>query len=159
MSSGVHDAGARRRLRNCADERSRSARNALLLMIVGIISTGITGPGRQILSPASIRETSMSRACLLLASSIGLSCLPVCEGAERTRSPITFHVLDTQQGKPAAGLSVAFERCRWESQARSEQGMTGADGRIETLLPKDKPLAAGVYRLTFDSGRTSPTTR
>jgi len=66
-----------------------------------------------------------------------------------TRSPITTHVLDTAQGKPAAGLPVTLEirdRDRWTTLAK---GVTDADGRAANLLPSDHDLTIGTYRLTF----------
>ena len=95
----------------------------------------------------------MSRTCLLVTSAIVWSCLPVCKGAEPVvRSPITVHVLDTQRGKPAEGLAVILEQAEGKEWREISKGKTGADGRIETLVPKDKRLPTGVYRLTFDSG-------
>ena len=65
------------------------------------------------------------------------------------RPTISTHVLDTTRGEPAAGVSVSVWRLdggqRAEPQGTRE---TDADGRIGDLL--DGPLAAGVYRLTFD---------
>lgn len=66
-------------------------------------------------------------------------------------SPITTHVLDVSLGQPAAGIPAVLEsqiKNGWKERGR---GITDGDGRIKTLLP-DGPLAAGVYRLTFDTG-------
>jgi len=67
-------------------------------------------------------------------------------------SPITTHVLDTSQGRPAAGVEVQLARRstdnRWEVVA---SGVTDADGRIADLLSPGA-LAAGVYCLTFATG-------
>ncbi len=67
-------------------------------------------------------------------------------------SPITTHVLDTSRGKPAAGVPVTldFEETpgNWLSLGK---GSTDADGRIRDLLPAQTPLAAGTYRLTFET--------
>ncbi len=66
-------------------------------------------------------------------------------------SAITTHVLDTAQGRPAAGVPVVLEfqekKDVWKELGR---GKTGADGRLRDLLPAGAPLAAGIYRLTFD---------
>lgn len=66
---------------------------------------------------------------------------------------ITTHILDTARGRPAAGVVVLLERRgsagEWERVGRGE---TDADGRLRTLVPEGAPLAAGVYRLTFDTG-------
>jgi 5-hydroxyisourate hydrolase len=67
------------------------------------------------------------------------------------RPTISTHVLDTTRGEPAAGFSVSVWRLEGTQRA-APQGTreTDADGRIGDLL--DGPLAAGVYRLTFDVG-------
>lgn len=67
-------------------------------------------------------------------------------------SAITTHVLDTALGRPAAGIPVQLERRGrdgdWEAMGRGE---TDPDGRLRTLYPDGVPLAAGVYRLTFQT--------
>lgn len=78
-------------------------------------------------------------------------------------SQITTHILDTSLGKPAEGVPVRLERpdggYNWEIIG---SGMTNSDGRVANLLPNDKPLKPGTYRLVFeiedyfvDSGRKS----
>ncbi len=65
---------------------------------------------------------------------------------------ITTHVLDTAKGRPAAGLPVILEMelmdGRWAELGRGE---TDADGRLRTLTPIDETLAAGTYRLIFET--------
>ena len=65
---------------------------------------------------------------------------------------ITTHVLDTAQGRPAAGISVVLERRaddgRWDHVGR---GHTDNDGRLRSLYPANEALRPGVYRLTFDT--------
>ena len=67
---------------------------------------------------------------------------------------ITTHILDTARGRPAAGVQVLLdlrgESGDWQSISR---GTTDLDGRLRSLYPDNKPLAPGVYRLTFDTGR------
>lgn len=67
-------------------------------------------------------------------------------------SGITTHVLDTARGRPAAGVPVTLDRRepdgRW---TRVGAGTTDADGRLRTLVPDPAALAAGVYRITFDT--------
>jgi|SRR6185295_14254059 5-hydroxyisourate hydrolase len=69
-------------------------------------------------------------------------------------SAITTHVLDTSRGWPAVGVAVVLERRaggrEWERVGKDE---TDADGRARNLLPADTPLALGIYRMTFDTGR------
>jgi 5-hydroxyisourate hydrolase len=62
-------------------------------------------------------------------------------------SPITTHVLDTAQGRPAAGVEVTLEQGPDWSQIGS--GRTGEDGRLKDL---GGPGAPGLYRLRFDTG-------
>ncbi len=60
---------------------------------------------------------------------------------------ISTHVLDTARGRPAAGVAVALERAAggaWEAVGRA---VTDADGRV----PRLGPVAAGRYRLVFDT--------
>ena len=69
-------------------------------------------------------------------------------------SRITTHVLDTSSGRPAEGVPVVLERAdptnsAWELVGR---GVTDADGRQRELAPNGRRLAAGRYRLTFDTG-------
>ncbi len=65
------------------------------------------------------------------------------------KSPITTHVLDTSQGRPAAGVAVvlALQEASgsWRELAR---GVTDGEGRIVDLL--NEAIDRGVYRLTFD---------
>jgi 5-hydroxyisourate hydrolase len=68
-------------------------------------------------------------------------------------SGITTHVLDTSSGRPAEGVPVVLERRApeghgWELVGR---GVTDADGRQRELVPNGRRLAAGRYRLTFDT--------
>jgi 5-hydroxyisourate hydrolase len=60
---------------------------------------------------------------------------------------VTTHVLDTAKGRPAAGIAVRFETADGEPIAVES---TDADGRIRDLGPET--LAAGVYRLIFETG-------
>ena len=67
-------------------------------------------------------------------------------------SRITSHVIDTSLGKPAAGVSVTLsvqgKDGAWKPLGRS---VTDADGRVKDLLPEGGDLAAGTYRLAFDT--------
>jgi 5-hydroxyisourate hydrolase len=62
-------------------------------------------------------------------------------------SLVTTHVLDTAQGRPAAGIAVRFETAEGSLVA---EGVTDVDGRIRDLGPET--LAPGVFRLVFDTG-------
>ncbi len=70
-------------------------------------------------------------------------------GDPGARSAVTTHVLDTARGRPAAGVPVRLEQVRADGQARIAAARTDQDGRVSSLAPG--PLAAGVYRLVFDT--------
>jgi len=68
-------------------------------------------------------------------------------------STITTHVLDTALGCPAKGISVSLERLPESGPAKQiGAGMTDLDGRIRDLLAPGQALAAGLYRLRFQTG-------
>jgi 5-hydroxyisourate hydrolase len=66
---------------------------------------------------------------------------------------LTTHVLDTANGRPAAG--VAFALYRIENGARHElrRGTTNADGRTGSPLLAADELRRGVYELEFAVGQ------
>lgn len=65
---------------------------------------------------------------------------------------ISTHVLDTARGKPAANVPVRLERQEpsgtWSLLASAQ---TDPDGRCSQLLSDNQTLAAGFYRLSFDT--------
>jgi 5-hydroxyisourate hydrolase len=63
---------------------------------------------------------------------------------------ITTHVLDTAEGKPAAGIAIVLEREEASGFVVLGKGVTDADGRLRTLMT-GHALAVGVYRITFDT--------
>ena len=64
---------------------------------------------------------------------------------------ITTHVLDTTQGRPAAGIPVTLDvHVCGESWRELGQTVTDGDGRARTLVASSTELQAGLYRLTFD---------
>ena len=65
---------------------------------------------------------------------------------------ITTHVLDTSRGRPASGVSVRLEARVGEKWQEVGRAVTDADGRARQLLPPERPLEAGTWRLTFDLG-------
>ena len=69
-----------------------------------------------------------------------------------TMSQLTTHVLDTSIGKPAKDITIRLMNKvndNWQTMA---QGVTDADGRISNLLPPDKKLTPGNYKLVFETG-------
>jgi 5-hydroxyisourate hydrolase len=71
-------------------------------------------------------------------------------------SAVTTHVLDTAEGRPAAGLLVRLEHAGGPAGAVVAAGTTDGDGRVASLGP-DR-IGPGTYRLVFDTagyfGRT-----
>src|SRR5262245_43043061 len=65
-------------------------------------------------------------------------------------SAITTHVLDTAKGRPADGITAVLEFKTAEGWTELASGCTNADGRIPDLLPKERKIDPGVYRLTFE---------
>jgi 5-hydroxyisourate hydrolase/2-oxo-4-hydroxy-4-carboxy-5-ureidoimidazoline decarboxylase len=66
-------------------------------------------------------------------------------------SQLTTHILDTSVGKPAADVKVKLLEVKEDKWRAVAQGRTNQDGRIGDLLPSGKNLAAGVYKLIFDT--------
>lgn len=65
-------------------------------------------------------------------------------------SQISTHVLDTSAGVPAAGVAVRLSVRVGTGWAPLGEAVTDADGRARELGPTS--VAAGVYRLQFDTG-------
>lgn len=66
-------------------------------------------------------------------------------------SQLTTHVLDTAIGKPGKDISIRLQipvNGVWQTIA---QGITNSDGRIGDLLPAQKKLAYGNYKIVFDT--------
>ena len=65
---------------------------------------------------------------------------------------ITTHVLDTSIGRPAAGVGVRLEHAGAGGAWRAVgAGATDGDGRLRSLVPAGSDVAAGTYRLTFET--------
>ena len=62
---------------------------------------------------------------------------------------ITTHILDTTKGKPAAGVNIILFKNEADF-TEIASGTTNADGRIPDLLPKDKTLEKGIYKMRFE---------
>jgi 5-hydroxyisourate hydrolase len=67
-------------------------------------------------------------------------------------SQITTHALDTALGRPAAGLPLSLHQWREDGQWQQiAAGITDDDGRAPDLAVPER-LAAGRYRMHFDTG-------
>ncbi len=67
-------------------------------------------------------------------------------------SQLTTHVLDTTAGKPGKDITIRLRQWKngfWQTMA---QAVTNADGRIGDLLPPNKIVKAGDYKMVFDTG-------
>jgi 5-hydroxyisourate hydrolase len=64
-------------------------------------------------------------------------------------SQLTTHILDTTKGRPAAGVTIVLYEPAGDDWREIARGATNADGRIPDLLPPDKILATGAYKLKF----------
>jgi 5-hydroxyisourate hydrolase len=58
---------------------------------------------------------------------------------------ISTHILDTAQGKPAAGIAISL----FQGDEKIGSGVTDVDGRCQNLLLESEPRGAGNYRLVF----------
>lgn len=63
---------------------------------------------------------------------------------------ISTHVLDTEHGRPAAGVQVALFRIDGDTETLVSSGTTDDDGRIRDLL--GEALEAATYRMAFQVG-------
>jgi 5-hydroxyisourate hydrolase len=74
-----------------------------------------------------------------------------------SRPTISTHVLDTEAGRPAAGIHVTLYKLGEDDRPiRLTQALTDDDGRVLDLL--DRPMSPGDYRLEFAlAGRTAAT--
>ena len=65
---------------------------------------------------------------------------------------LTTHVLDTANGRPAAGLAVTLYRLEGEARVRLAEAVTNADGRCDAPLLEGEAMEAGEYVIAFDVG-------
>jgi 5-hydroxyisourate hydrolase len=65
---------------------------------------------------------------------------------------LSTHVLDTSQGKPAAGVSVELYAVNGSARQLLKRTATNADGRCDAPLLEGDLLMAGQYELVFNAG-------
>jgi 5-hydroxyisourate hydrolase len=63
---------------------------------------------------------------------------------------LTTHVLDTANGKPAAGMKLELSLLAGSDWKVLKTLQTNADGRTDTALLEGAELLKGQYRLVFD---------
>ena len=66
-------------------------------------------------------------------------------------SQITTHVLDTNLGKPAAGITIVLYRGENDEWTEIARGITNTDGRISDLMPNNSLLSHGIYMLRYST--------
>ena len=66
-------------------------------------------------------------------------------------SAVTTHVLDTAEGRPAAGVPITLEYAVAGGWREVGHGETDAEGRCRTLLEPEHALLTGSYRITFET--------
>ena len=64
---------------------------------------------------------------------------------------LTTHVLDTANGCPAAGVAISLFRIQPQRELIA-QGVTNADGRLESPILDGDSFQPGVYELVFQAG-------
>ena len=65
---------------------------------------------------------------------------------------LTTHVLDTAQGKPAAGLPIALYRIEGTQRIHLTEVRTNADGRTDQPILSKDDFKTGLYELVFMCG-------
>jgi 5-hydroxyisourate hydrolase len=65
---------------------------------------------------------------------------------------LTTHVLDTANGRPAAGLRIDLYRLDGEARRRLASVRTNADGRCDAPLLEGDAMRSGTYLLIFHVG-------
>ncbi|MGH2532596.1 MAG: hydroxyisourate hydrolase [Thermomicrobiales bacterium] len=65
---------------------------------------------------------------------------------------LTTHVLDTAQGKPAAGMAIQLWRVAGDEVVLQQEAVTNEDGRVDGPLLDGDAFGAGTYQLIFAVG-------
>jgi 2-oxo-4-hydroxy-4-carboxy-5-ureidoimidazoline decarboxylase len=73
-------------------------------------------------------------------------------GMPKTDGSLTTHVLDTQAGRPAAGVKIELYELGAGPEALIASTVTNADGRTDKPLLAGAPLRVGRYELRFHVG-------
>ena len=65
-------------------------------------------------------------------------------------SGLTTHVLDTANGRPAAGMSIELFAVDGDNRTRMKSVRTNAEGRTDGPLLSREELGIGLYEIVFD---------
>jgi 5-hydroxyisourate hydrolase/2-oxo-4-hydroxy-4-carboxy-5-ureidoimidazoline decarboxylase len=68
------------------------------------------------------------------------------------RSQLTTHILDTSIGEPGRNITVKLQTQSKQGWQTMAQGLSNHDGRVADLLPDEKLIVAGIYKLAFETG-------
>jgi len=63
---------------------------------------------------------------------------------------LTTHVLDTANGRPAAGMSIELYAVEDEERRLIKTLRTNADGRTHVPLLREEEFVVGLYEIVFD---------
>jgi len=67
-------------------------------------------------------------------------------------SRLSTHVLDTANGRPAAGVAITLYRVTPSGREQVLATRTNADGRTDAPLLTGEAMAVGTYELDFEAG-------
>ncbi|QDZ25621.1 hydroxyisourate hydrolase [Chloropicon primus] len=76
------------------------------------------------------------------------------QGGANLRSPVTSHVLDIANGRPAMNVPIKLERlmpCSKDAWDLVGKDVTNGDGRSGQLLQPSATVASGIYKISFDT--------
>jgi 5-hydroxyisourate hydrolase len=65
---------------------------------------------------------------------------------------LTTHVLDTANGRPAAGVRLVLSRLDGEARIAFVEALTNPDGRTDATLLEGDAFCPGIYELAFHTG-------
>lgn len=83
---------------------------------------------------------------------LALVLFPVASLCYAADNPLSVHVLNTQNGLPAAKVQVTLEQMKGDTWVELNSAITNQQGRIAALYPDGKSLTQGTYRVTFETG-------
>ena len=72
------------------------------------------------------------------------------DGFKFEGSQVTTHVLNTAEGIPGEGIAIVMKQLQNGQWISVSQGITNSDGRISELLPPNRKLPDGVYKMIID---------
>ena len=73
-------------------------------------------------------------------------------GGNTSVGRLTTHILDTEQGRPASGVSIELMRVDADGIVPVASAVTNVDGRTDAPMLSGDALAAGTYELHFHVG-------